>query len=97
MSYIDKSGKEWNDLDTNSLPQAAQEAYNIYREANRKAAQCREAFEAIMVEAMGNADIQFGYRFGKLSFTTDGAPRKAKAPGKAKLTLDQWLAQQATL
>ena len=94
MSYTDKQGREWHDLE---CPAQASLQYEAYRAANRKAAELREAFEAKMCELMGNDQVQFGYKFGKLSFTCDGSPRKAKAAPKAKLTLDQWLDQQATL
>lgn len=90
MSYTDKQGREWNDLDTDSLPQAVQGAYNTYREANRVAAQHREAFEKAMMAEMGTEAVQFGYKWGKLSFTTDVEAKKAKASGKAKLTLAEW-------
>ena len=97
MSYTDKQGREWNELDESTLPGDAAQAYAKYREINRQAAAAREAFEKIMRAAMGTDAVQFGYKFGKLSFTTDVEPRKARAPAKAKLSLADWLEQQATL
>lgn len=97
MSYIDKQGRKWNELDEATLPALAQEQYERYREINRQAAQAREAFEATMKAEMGTDAVQFGYKFGKLSFTTDVEARKAKGPAKAKLTLAQWIEQQAQL
>ena len=97
MSYTDKQGREWNELDEQTLPGDAKAAYVKYREINRAAASAREAFETLMREAMGTDAVQFGYKFGKLSFTTDVEARKAKAAPKAKLSLSDWLEQQATL
>ena len=94
MSYTDKQGREWNELDIDSLPQSAQAAYAVYRERNREAAIAREAFEATMRAEMGTDAVQFGYKFGKLSFTTD-VEAKAKKPAKAKLTLAEWQAANA--
>lgn len=97
MSYTDKQGREWNELDEASLPAEAKQAYTRYREINRQAASAREAFETIMRAAMQTDAVQFGYKFGKLSFTTDVEARKPKAQAKAKLSLADWLEQQATL
>ena len=94
MSYIDKQGREWHDLE---CPAQASLAYEAYRAANRKAAELREAFEAKMCELMGNDQVQFGYKFGKLSFTVDVEARKPKASAKAKLSLAEWLEQRTTL
>ena len=92
MSYTDKSGREWNDMDTNELG-TAQAAYSAYREANKVAAIARETFEALMRAEMGTDAVQFGYKFGKLSFTTDVDAKVARKPAKAKLTLAQWQEQ----
>ena len=94
MSYTDKQGREWNELDETSLPPNAKAAYAAYRERNRAAAIAREAFEAEMRAEMNTDAVQFGYKFGKLSFTTD-VEAKAKKPAKAKLTLAEWQAQNA--
>ena len=97
MSYTDKQGREWNELDEATLPGEAKAAYAKYREINRQAAVAREGFETIMRAAMGTEAVQFGYKFGKLAFTTDVEARKPKASAKAKLSLSDWLEQQATL
>lgn len=94
MSYTDSKGRAWHDLDVASLPQAAQEAYARYQAQNKLAAQAREGFEALAKGAMGTELVQFGYKWGKLSFTIDGVA-KPKGPAKATVTLEQFLAQQA--
>ena len=97
MSYTDKQGREWNELDEATLPTMAREAYAEYRRINRQAAAAREAFETVMRELLQTEAVQFGYKFGKLSFTVDVEARKPKASAKSKLTLDQWLEQRTTL
>jgi len=84
-----------NDVDVSTFSEEAQDFYNSYREYNRKAAESRAAFEALV-----NADMPsgthavFNYRFGKLSMSVaDG--RKPVAQAKAKpagTSLAQFLA-----
>lgn len=97
MSYTDKQGREWNELDEATLPEAARKQYAHYRAINRQAAEAREHFERIMRGEMKTDAIQFGYKFGKLSFTVDVEARKPKASAKAKLSLAEWLEQRTTL
>ena len=95
MSYTDKQGRKWDDMDVDSLSPRAKAAYDHYKDANRVASQHREAFEAIMIQDMNTDCVQFGYKFGKLSFTTDVEARKPKAKSKQAISLADWKARQA--
>lgn len=88
----------WMDIDVETLPQAAQEAYAEYKVAQRKAAALRETFETTltgMMDVPQGQRVVFGYRFGKLSAAMvedDRKPAKAKV---SKATLADFIAAQA--
>ena len=90
MAYTDKSGKLWNELNTTSLPTSAKLAYEAFQAANKVASDKRKAFEAIMREEMGTDAVAFGYKWGKLTFTTD-VEAKTVSSGKAAMSLSDWL------
>jgi len=78
-----------NDVDIDTLPKEAAAHYLAMREANRKAAEERVAFEEIIQGGMpANTHAVFNYRFGKLAMAVakgelDDKPRREAKPGKS--------------
>lgn len=88
----------WVEIDPATLAKELAGAYETYKEAQRKAADKRSAFESAMNEAAELPEgrkMVFGYRFGKLSAAIVEDDRKPKAASPAKLSLSQFIAQQA--
>ena len=91
------SEAQWADIDVNTLSVEAQVAYNEYKEAQRKAASLRQAFEDCVTGALElpvGKRMVFGYRFGKLSAALVEDDRKAAKPKQVKGSLADFLAQQ---
>lgn len=86
----------WVQVDVSTFSAEAQVAYSEYKDAQRKAAQLRVAFEAVATEGLdvpAGMKVAFGYKFGKLSVAlVEGTAIKA-AP-KAKGSLADFLAAQ---
>ena len=88
----------WVEIDPTTLEAKLNAAYETYKDAQRKAAELRSAFEEAMNEAAELPEgkkMVFGYRFGKLSAAIIEDDRKPKAASPAKLSLSQFIAQQA--
>lgn len=88
----------WVEIDPTTLEAKLNAAYETYKEAQRKAAELRSAFEEQMnkaAELPEGKKLVFGYRFGKLSAAIVDDDRKPKAASPAKLSLSQFIAQQA--
>ena len=93
-----ESNVTWVEIDPTTLAAKLATAYETYKDAQRKAAELRSAFEQQMNDAAGLPEgkkLVFGYRFGKLSAAIVEDDRKPKAASPAKLTLSQFVAQQA--
>lgn len=92
------SDATWFNIDTGSLTTEQQAAYAEYKDAQRKAAALREAFEDSIT---ASADIPqgmrmvFGYRFGKLSAALVEDDRKPSKAKQQTRTLADFLAAQA--
>ena len=88
----------WVEIDPATLAKGLAGAYETYKDAQRKAAELRSAFEQSMNEAAELPEgkkLVFGYRFGKLSAAIVEDSGKPKAASPAKLSLSQFIAQQA--
>lgn len=88
----------WVEIDPATLAKELAGAYETYKDAQRKAAELRSAFEEAMNDAAGLPEgkkLVFGYRFGKLSAAIVEDDKKPKAASPAKLSLSQFIAQQA--
>jgi hypothetical protein len=92
MAYVDSKGRTWHDFDVSTLSVEAQALYAKRAEAFRAAYAAEDAFEA-RANAEMKAQLQWGYRFGKLSFTAEGKP-KGQSTAKPKMSLAQFLAAQ---
>jgi hypothetical protein len=91
------SEAQWQDIDVDTLSNTAQAAYNEYKNAQRKAASLRQAFEdsvTASLELPQGKRMVFGYRFGKLSAALVEDDRKAAKPKQVKGSLADFLAQQ---
>ncbi len=87
----------WTDIDVNSLSAAQQAAYETYKDAQRKAAALKAAFEETVTATWPvptGKRIVFGYRFGKLSAAIVDDERKP-SKGKGATTLADFLAAQS--
>lgn len=94
----DQSTAQWADIDVTTLSEDAQLAYAMYKDAQRKAAELRTAFEASVVNGLDiptGKRMVFGYRFGKLSAALVEDDRKTAKPKQAKGSLADFLASQA--
>ena len=88
----------WQNIDVETLSADMQAAYATYKDASRKAAELRAAFEAMVNESAGlpqGQKLVFGYRFGKLSAAVVEDTAKPKAGSPAKLSLKDYLAREA--
>jgi hypothetical protein len=78
----------WISVDTDSMPKALADKYAKLKAAQEAARQSREAFEAAftkLAQEAGSldkdAELAFGYRFGKLVVAkTDNKPKVPKGP-----------------
>lgn len=87
----------WMDIAVSTLTDEAQVAYAEYKDAQRKAAQLRQAFEDAAVSGLDipqGKRMVFGYRFGKLSAALVEDERKATKK-QAKGSLSDFLAAQS--
>lgn len=84
-----------NDVDVAQFSEETQIAYHEYKEAQRKAAALRDAFESgVRAEfpVRQGSKLVFGYRFGKLSLAI--APDDSKPKVRASGNLADWIAAQ---
>lgn len=87
----------WSEIDVTTLNAEMQKAYEVYKDAQRKAAELRVAFEQMVNEAAElpqGQKLVFGYRFGKLSAAVVKDDAKPKAASPAKLSLADYLKGQ---
>lgn len=88
----------WQDIDVATLSVEMQTAYSEYKDAQRKAAELRTAFEASVTAVLNIPNgkrMVFGYRFGKLSAALVEDDRKQAKPKQAKGSLADFLAAQS--
>lgn len=93
----EQSTAQWADIDVNTLSAEAQEAYSLYKSAQRKAAELRSEFEQTVtadLELPQGKRMVFGYRFGKLSAALVEDDRKPSKAKQVKGSLADFLAQQ---
>lgn len=90
--YDDKA--DWQEVDPASLGSKQATAYEAYKANYKTMKASRLQFETLMQEGIpSDKRMVFGYRFGKLSVAIVEARDEPTAkPGKAKLTLAQFLA-----
>jgi hypothetical protein len=86
---------DWSEVDMDTLPESAAEAYDAYKAARKAAAEAKAEFELAFTKAARKAKklpdskkLLFGYNFGKLSIAvTDNVEEPAKASAKKKFSL----------
>lgn len=91
-----KTDATWVEVDLDTLTTDQRDAYEMYKVAQRQAAQLRQAFETAVAQdvPMGSRMV-FGYRFGKLSVALVPDDSKPKAAKVAPKSLAAYLAEQA--
>lgn len=98
MTTFAKPNYVWNNnVQVEMFSEETQIAYSIYKDAQRKAAEARKAFEDLALAQMSvpqGHQVAFGYKFGKLSIGIAKGEAQVKA-AKPSMSLDAWMQQQA--
>lgn len=90
----------WVNIEIETLAPEMQKAYEAYKAKAREAAELRTKFEQMVnnaAELPQGQKLVFGYRFGKLSAAVVKDDAKPKAAAPAKLSLSDYLKQQAAM
>ena len=87
-------GTTWATVDVDSLSDDTKLAYQVYKEAQAKAAELRKDFEAMFRDEAGTELLRFGYNYGKLSVAVGEAPKVAALPKAPKQSLGSFLTSQ---
>lgn len=86
------NGKYINDIAGDLSPELQTE-YQLVKQAYLEYKAIRDSFEGKVRDTLGNDNLVFSYRFGRLSATV-GEPKAQPKPVKPRQTLADWLAQQ---
>ncbi len=88
----------WMEIDPSTLNATTLKAYTAYVAARKEANEARKSFETAIASDAKMQDgkrMVFGYNFGKLSIAIVDGEAKANKPTKPKLSLADYLKQNA--
>jgi hypothetical protein len=92
------SDLNWQTVDVDELPEHIRKGYEDAKAAYKQYMRLRQEFEDNMQAQFASTlpegqELKFGYNFGKLSIAV--GPVRVKKQAKAKMSLQNWLKDQA--